>query len=183
MKYCFLLFILTPLLSISQIVKQITYTNLTVGFSVTLDSSWVVVGGEKEWRPINFFNTLKNEKILIGFVPAPKNIQLHYTNQEAETFKAKLLANFQAGKVGTVTVDSIWSYPSNFLGHRCIIISANMQDPNLLSGVRTGYKSIQFLYHNYLVNIIACVPLADFKNEIKLVDASLQTARFFAAKH
>ena len=159
MKHFFIFFIFMPLLSTSQELKSKIYSNPNVGFSITLNTDWEVVKEEVEWQPIVFYNSAKNEQINIALVPAPDDIKFNYTSREAEAVKSVILVNLQSGKGGNVTVDSIWAYPGNFLGNKCIVVEINCSDPEMLKGVKINYKSVQFIHNRHLLNIITCIPL------------------------
>lgn len=177
MRNLLVCFILFPVLSFSQELKNNFYTNSDAGFSISFSKEWQVKAKEIKTAPLSAYNESKNEIVSIGLAPVSSSITPQYSKEEADAAKPQII---NALKQRGVTIDKISVSPGSFLGRKCLITVAYIKDPGLFDGKQQYYRTIQFVHSNYMFNIICGIPISNFSDSnLKFVDTQLQTMKFF----
>lgn len=170
-------FILFPILSFSQELKNNFYTNSDAGFSIIFSKEWQVKAKETKTTPLSAYNESKNEIVFISLAHVSSSISPQYSKEEADATKPQII---NALKQRGVTIDKISVSPGNFLGRKCLITVAYIKDPGLFDGQQQYYRTVQFIHRNYMYNIICGIPISNFTNDaLKFVDTQLETMKFF----
>lgn len=169
----FIIFLIFPILSKSQILKKFDYA----GFSINLSPKWIIKKESTINSPLFVYITSSNIAIGIKLTKIPNNTYPIISQSEANKIKPQMVTSLrQRG----VVVNTFTMVKSTFKNKDCFKINGLIKDPEYFNGISQYYNTIQLIHNGYLFNIICNIPVSNNSDkEINFIKSQLETIQFY----